>query len=196
MNKSRVYFAVLEDLSFVKIGYTTHLSSRISQIKTNNPQRLKISSIAFNTLKEAQKAEKEFHHKFKCLKVKGEWFHFTNEIAKEIQKVKFEYHRELQLNERLRMQAKSRLEEIKSNKIKIVKTPKPTIEDIKNSDSMHYANNGFKTYCGLKPGVDTQKWTMIFKDVNCTKCIEERNKRIKESKTIKPKTGWSDGIYR
>jgi hypothetical protein len=70
-----IYLISHED-KFLKIGYTSDINNRLSQLQTSNPIRLKV----INLIKGDVNLEKELHSRFKELRVNGEWFVYDAEI--------------------------------------------------------------------------------------------------------------------
>ena len=82
-----VYFTQGESGGAVKIGYTTNPESRLKTLQTSYPDILKILCL----IPGDEKTEKEYHEKFKDIRLNGEWFKPTEEILKEIEELKIKY---------------------------------------------------------------------------------------------------------
>jgi len=69
-----VYLIACDDLRVCKIGYTKNLESRLSSLQTGHayPLRLVFS------LNGGRDLERRLHFKFRCLRLRGEWFRFEH----------------------------------------------------------------------------------------------------------------------
>ena len=68
------YFIACPGANAIKIGLTLDLDSRIASLRTSNP--LDIELIAFIPTN----LEHELHAQLAHLRLRGEWFHLTNEV--------------------------------------------------------------------------------------------------------------------
>lgn len=75
-NKSCIYFILAKKTNLVKIGTTTNMKNRFSTLSTGSPYELEL----LYTFPGYKQKEKELHKKFEHLRVKGEWFNYTDEI--------------------------------------------------------------------------------------------------------------------
>lgn len=74
-----VYFIRSGD--FVKIGFATDLPTRLSGIKTSNPNDVELLAKCHGTLE----TEARFHERFKRHHYRGEWFRYDDEIRSAVQ---------------------------------------------------------------------------------------------------------------
>lgn len=81
-----VYFINCLGTSFCKIGISVNVCSRISNIDVATPHRLIVLGlIDFGDYKEV---ERILHKSLSFFHIKGEWFNLTEEIQKEVCKIK------------------------------------------------------------------------------------------------------------
>ena len=71
-----VYLIVCEETQTCKIGYSQDAQSRLVQLQTSNPFKLKLKAVISGDAK----LEKEIHNKFKEFKLRGEWFEYNSII--------------------------------------------------------------------------------------------------------------------
>ncbi len=71
-----VYFIATHDCRYVKIGTTTRIVSRLSQIQTAHPEDLTLLGITLGS----RSTEKEWHDRWSHLHVRGEWYRLTTEL--------------------------------------------------------------------------------------------------------------------
>lgn len=72
-----LYFITEKDCyKFIKIGYTDNLVARLASLQSSNPREI----ILLGTKEASIADEKELLVKFNHLKVRGEWFNYTEEI--------------------------------------------------------------------------------------------------------------------
>lgn len=89
-NQPLVYFFAKSNFGdtqpdFIKIGYTTDLSSRQANLQTGSESRIwEIGVIPFLTEEEARSEEQRLHEWFGGFRAYGEWFHATARILKYI----------------------------------------------------------------------------------------------------------------
>jgi DNA-binding XRE family transcriptional regulator len=76
-----IYF--IKHSEFVKIGYTTGINNRLSQLQTSSPHKLQVVGLIDGDLNK----EKELHQKFIHLSTSGEWFNYTKELEDYIDKL-------------------------------------------------------------------------------------------------------------
>ena len=85
--KSYVYLIYNEnsDISdYVKIGKADDVELRFSRLQIGNPNKLKLAAvIECKNSSEAYRLETELHRKYAHLHVRGEWFHWTENIVNE-----------------------------------------------------------------------------------------------------------------
>ena len=74
--KEFVYFISDED-GYIKIGKASNVEARFNQLQTASRQELKVLAVK----RGGHVLEGELHKRFSHLRVRGEWFHFTSEIA-------------------------------------------------------------------------------------------------------------------
>jgi len=68
LNSGFIYFLRSGDL--IKIGFATNVQRRISSLQIANPAPL----VLLATMKGSPRREKQLHHRFRSLRVSGEWF--------------------------------------------------------------------------------------------------------------------------
>lgn len=73
--RSFVYFIAQGDL--VKIGVSTDVKKRVYALTTSNPRALRL----IRRIDGCRKVEAEMHKRFASLRVKGEWFSLSGELA-------------------------------------------------------------------------------------------------------------------
>lgn len=71
-----VYFIATHDHQHVKIGTTTRIISRLSQIQTSHPQDVTLLGITLGS----RNTEQEWHDRWRPLHVRGEWYRLTTEL--------------------------------------------------------------------------------------------------------------------
>ena len=76
-----VYFIATADRRYVKIGYTTNMTRRLRDVQVGNPEPLEL----LGTLDGTKDDEKRLHHDWRRLRVEGEWFRLTDELAYSIE---------------------------------------------------------------------------------------------------------------
>lgn len=78
MREDIVYFILDSYSNSVKIGYSTikGLKKRVENLQIGTPYELKLLGIVWGD----KKIEKELHKKFKHSRIRGEWFHYTQEL--------------------------------------------------------------------------------------------------------------------
>jgi hypothetical protein len=76
----RVYFLSTRCGRYVKIGYATDVSRRMTEIDLCHPEPLAL----LGSMPGNPRIEKFMHRKFKDLRVRGEWFHLAEEIQQYI----------------------------------------------------------------------------------------------------------------
>jgi len=72
--KGYIYFAKSDDL--VKIGFATNPHRRVQELGTGNHNKI----VLYDSFPSYQAAEKLLHRRFKADRVRGEWFHLSNDI--------------------------------------------------------------------------------------------------------------------
>lgn len=84
MNDNIVYFILDTYSNSVKIGYTTitGLSKRLETLQIGTPYELKLLGALWGN----QKIEKQIHKQFSSSHIRGEWFHYTQELEDYIAK--------------------------------------------------------------------------------------------------------------
>ena len=68
----------------VKIGYSNNIKKRLESLQVANSNELLVLLVANG----GQRAEKGLHHKFKSLRVRGEWYKPAPELMKFIDEIK------------------------------------------------------------------------------------------------------------
>lgn len=78
MNDNIVYFILDTYSNSVKIGYTTikGLRKRLETLQIGTPYELKLLGALWGN----QKIEKQIHEQFSFSHIRGEWFHYTQEL--------------------------------------------------------------------------------------------------------------------
>jgi len=74
---TNIYFLVADELNLVKIGRTKDVKKRVDFINTSSPVELELVSV-LRGIDPIQ--EQLIHEKFKVLRVRGEWFHLSDEL--------------------------------------------------------------------------------------------------------------------
>lgn len=74
--KEFVYFISDED-GYIKIGKASNVEARFNQLQTASRQELTVLAVK----RGGHVLEGELHERFNHLRVRGEWFYFTSEIA-------------------------------------------------------------------------------------------------------------------
>lgn len=70
-----IYFIRLEN-KFIKIGYSANPDERLKELQTGSPVKLHLQA----TMNGCFKTEKGLHELFNHLRMKGEWFRYTDEL--------------------------------------------------------------------------------------------------------------------
>lgn len=78
--KSGIY--ILYSCGYYKIGITTNINKRISDLQTGNPFLIQL--VFFKIVNDASDLESELHKKYKNKNVLGEWFWLNNEDIQDI----------------------------------------------------------------------------------------------------------------
>lgn len=73
-----VYFIGNEDHDWVKIGKTTNLPNRLSQLQTSCPFDLSI--LGYVKSQYPDRTETKLHYKFQDDRIRGEWFQLSSDI--------------------------------------------------------------------------------------------------------------------
>lgn len=73
-----IYFIQMNDDGPIKIGVANDLSARLSNLQCGNPYPLKL----LGCLTGGYKKEKELHEQFKEHRMRGEWFHPSEELLR------------------------------------------------------------------------------------------------------------------
>jgi len=71
-----VYFIATHDDRYVKIGTTTRIVSRLSQIQTSHPEDVRLLGITQGS----RNREKVWHDRWSHLHTRGEWYRLTPEL--------------------------------------------------------------------------------------------------------------------
>jgi hypothetical protein len=79
---SYVYFIGGETGS-IKIGHTINPETRLARLQTGSPIKLQV----LGTVMGGQETEREYHNRFRHLRLDGEWFERTPEILEEIRRL-------------------------------------------------------------------------------------------------------------
>jgi hypothetical protein len=77
-----IYLIVNQSNTYCKIGYSKHPDKRLLELQTSNPEKLTLlrSYEGFKAL------EKHIHFRYKHLNVKNEWFKYSTELLKDLDK--------------------------------------------------------------------------------------------------------------
>lgn len=75
-----VYFVEAVGTNRIKIGITKNINSRLSSLECNSPYKLNLIYAFPGYISK----EKEIHKRFEHLRIKGEWFKYTNEVKQYI----------------------------------------------------------------------------------------------------------------
>jgi len=86
LSGSVVYFIIRRGMPGVKIGTTTNLSKRLSELQSSTPDYL----FVFGTLPGDKVVEKILHKKFATNRIRGEWYEFTPEMKRFVKKHRFQ----------------------------------------------------------------------------------------------------------
>lgn len=78
-----IYFIVMSETDFVKIGYSESPSGRMRHLQTAHPHDLKILARVSGTMK----MERALHRHFKNRHVRGEWFRLSGDVQSLIDKL-------------------------------------------------------------------------------------------------------------
>lgn len=78
--KTGIY--ILYSCGYYKIGITTNIDKRISDLQTGNPFLIQL--VFFKIINDASALESELHKKYKNKNVLGEWFWLNNEDIQDI----------------------------------------------------------------------------------------------------------------
>lgn len=78
--KSGIY--ILYSCGYYKIGITTNIDKRISDLQTGNPFLIQL--VFFKIVNDASALESKLHKKYKNKNVLGEWFWLNNEDIQDI----------------------------------------------------------------------------------------------------------------
>lgn len=71
-----IYFVKSNGSSYIKIGTSIDVSGRVDSLQTANPKELKVKAI----LNGSFQTEKGLHELFSHIRVRGEWFKWTDEM--------------------------------------------------------------------------------------------------------------------
>lgn len=82
--KGYVYFIVNEEFTFCKIGFSEKPNSRLSEIQTGCPYRLKIH----HSLTGTQADEYNLHKRYSHLNSQGEWFRIEDDLKEYLLSIK------------------------------------------------------------------------------------------------------------
>jgi len=78
---SVVYLIEMVGHDLVKIGKTTNVSARLSTLQTGSPYELRLFAVFCGKAECGNgELEESLHHSFAHLRIRGEWFKFTDEI--------------------------------------------------------------------------------------------------------------------
>ena len=75
----------------VKIGHSANPKARLRSIQTNFPTKLKILAVVVG----GPDIEKAYHDRFSSFRLEGEWFERTENIDREIDRIRGEVHMDL-----------------------------------------------------------------------------------------------------
>ncbi len=71
-----IYFIENLETKHIKIGFTTDIKNRLSNLQTSSPYELKVLAVCEGN----DKTEKELHIKFNDYHTRGEWFNPNKEL--------------------------------------------------------------------------------------------------------------------
>ena len=72
-----IYFISQENDKYVKIGYSSGMGrKRLAAMQTGNPHRLSLLAV----FEGDEDRERELHKYFKADRIRGEWFHYSEDI--------------------------------------------------------------------------------------------------------------------
>jgi len=78
---SGVYFLLDEKSNALKIGKANDVEDRINKLQTGNPNKLRLMHyINCSSEKHGFLLEKQYHEKFKHLRISGEWFKYDEQL--------------------------------------------------------------------------------------------------------------------
>lgn len=69
---------VVSSLDLIKIGYTTHLYTRLAVLQSTTGQGITLEAVAPGT----RQVERQFHVRFAHERVRGEWFRHSEALGK------------------------------------------------------------------------------------------------------------------
>lgn len=79
-----VYFVRCEQ--FVKIGCSANIESRWRELQVGNPFELTLLAYVPTSTDRLEAVERTCHQRFKHLRVRGEWFRWTDELAEAVRR--------------------------------------------------------------------------------------------------------------
>ncbi len=80
-NAPVVYFIATADRRYVKIGYTTNITKRLSAVRMGNPEPLDL----LGTVVGDKTDEARWHHLYRLDRAQGEWFRLTPALLDSIE---------------------------------------------------------------------------------------------------------------
>ena len=76
MENEGVYFILARDVGYVKIGFSTNIKRRLSDLQVGSPYAFILLAVAEGD----QVREKELHERFQKYRLSGEWFAYSEEL--------------------------------------------------------------------------------------------------------------------
>lgn len=83
-NVPHVYFVQNGRSKRVKIGYSSHYRSRVGNIQSGTPDKLRLLGV----VRGGKAVESELHKRFASYRISGEWFRFEGELAEYVQSLR------------------------------------------------------------------------------------------------------------
>lgn len=80
--RTRVYFITTADEQFLKIGVSVDVESRLKNLQTSQPSRLRLVGI----IEGDEDVEAQWHRRFRHLRQSGEWFRYAGDLRAAVHK--------------------------------------------------------------------------------------------------------------
>jgi hypothetical protein len=74
--RTRVYFITTADEQFLKIGVSVDVESRLKNLQTSQPAKLRLVGI----IEGDEEVEAKWHRRFRHLRTSGEWFRYADDL--------------------------------------------------------------------------------------------------------------------
>ncbi len=87
MRQHHLYFMITECEMFVKIGISSKIELRFSDIQRHSPLKLKLVKILCEKRSQACKLETSLHFEFKNYHLHSEWFKYAEIIQKRVKRL-------------------------------------------------------------------------------------------------------------